>query len=138
MAVTKKAKTGSKTVAKKTTRGAKASTASVRTASRPTAKSKSSGAAAKKTSSSKTAVAKKTTTVKLNERQRDFLKKIKDSGAMGYEAGPSYEQRTIDALVERKLVKRGPKDKTSGKHRFSITKSGEKSLGTASTPSTTS
>jgi hypothetical protein len=136
MAVTKKAKTAKKTVAKKTVRGAKASTSSVRTASRPTAKTKST-AATKKTSASKTVVAKKTTTVKLNDRQRDFLKKIKDSGATGYEAGPSYEQRTIDALVERKLVKRGPKDKASGKHRFSITKTGEKNLGTGSTPSTT-
>jgi len=135
MAVTKKAK---KTVAKKTVRGAKASTSSLRTASRPTAKTKSTEAATKKTSSSKTVVAKKATPVKLNDRQRDFLKKIKDAGATGYEAGPSYEQRTIDALVDRKLVKRGAKDKASGKHRFSITKSGEKNLGTTeSTPSTT-
>ncbi len=133
MAVTKKAKTAKKTVAKKTVRGAKASTTSLRTASRPTAKTKKTAAATKKaTSASKTVVAKKTS-VKLNDRQRDFMKKIKDAGATGYEAGPSYEQRTIDALVERKLVKRGPKDKTSGKHRFSLTKTGEKNLTPGST-----
>jgi hypothetical protein len=135
MAVTKKAKTAKKTVAKKTVRGAKASTTSLRTASRPTAKTKKTAAATKKTSASKTVVAKKTT-VKLNDRQRDYLKKIKDAGVAGYEAGPSYEQRTIDALVERKLVKRGPKDKASGKYRFSLTKTGEKSMSSGSTSST--
>jgi hypothetical protein len=135
MAVTKKAKTAKKTVAKKTVRGAKASTTSLRTASRPTAKTKSTAKATKKTSASKTVVAKKTV-VKLNDRQRDYLKKIKDAGATGYEAGPSYEQRTIDALVERKLVKRGPKDKASGKHRFSLTKTGEKNLTPGSKPAT--
>jgi hypothetical protein len=138
MAVTKKAKTAKKTVAKKTVRGAKASTTSLRTASRPTAKTKktAAGATKKQTSASKTVVAKKTT-VKLNDRQRDYLKKIKDAGTTGYEAGPSYEQRTIDALVERKLVKRGPKDKASGKHRFSLTKTGEKNLTPGSSSSNT-
>ena len=116
-------------------RGAKATTASLRTASRPTAKTKSTTAATKKTSASKTVV--KKPAIKLNDRQRDYLKKIKDAGETGYEAGPSYEQRTIDALVERKLVKRGPKDKTSGKHRFSLTKTGEKNLTSGSPPATT-
>jgi hypothetical protein len=123
MAVTKK-KTAKKSVAKKSVRGAKASTTSLRTASRSKAKSKK--ATTRKTSASKTAVSRKPTAVKLNDRQRDYLKKIKDAGSSGYEVGPSYEQRTIDALVERKLVKRGAKDKASGKHRFTLTKTGEK------------
>ena len=52
-------------------------------------------------------------------------------------AAVEQHETAIDALVERKLVKRGPKDKTSGKHRFSITKTGEKNLTSGSPPATT-
>jgi hypothetical protein len=135
MAVTKKAKTAKKTATKKPARGAKVSTSSKRAAGRASAKKTTT---AKKTSSSRTAAPKRATSVKLNDRQRDFLKKIKAAGETGYEAGPSYEQRTIDALVDRRLVKRGAKDKQSGKHRFMITKSGEKQLSAGPTPTTTS
>jgi hypothetical protein len=69
--------------------------------------------------------------VKLNDRQRDFLQKIHGAGAVGYQVGPKVEQRTIDALVERKLVKRGAKDKDSGSARYLLTKAGEKHLPTA-------
>jgi hypothetical protein len=133
MAVTKKAKTAKKTATKTPARGAKVSTSSKRAAGRATAKKTTTG---KKTSASRTAAPKKATTVKLNDRQRDCLKRISDAGTTGYEAGPSYDQRTIDALVERKLVKRGAKDKQSGKHRFMLTKSGEKQLTSAPTPAT--
>jgi hypothetical protein len=133
MAVTKKAKTTKrKTATKKPTRGAKVSSASKRAAGRVTAKRT---ATAKKTTS-RAAAPKKTTVVKLNDRQRDLLRKINGAGLSGYEAGPSYEQRSIDALVERKLVKRGAKDKQSGKHRYSLTKTGEKQL--TSRPKTSS
>src|SRR5262249_11204596 len=132
MAVTKKAKTAKKAATKKTSRGAKVSTSSRRAAGRVTAKKTT---AAKKTSASRTAAPKKSTAIKINDRQRDCLKKIKDAGLSGYEAGPSYEQRTIDALVERKLVKRGAKDKQSGKHRFTLTKTGEKHLTARPKPS---
>jgi hypothetical protein len=135
MAVTKKAKTAKKTATKKPARGAKVGTGSKRAAGRTTAKKTT---AAKTTSASRTAAPKKATAVKLNDRQRDFLKKIKDAGLTGYEAGPSYEQRTIDALVDRKLVKRGAKDKQTGKHRFMLTRSGEKQLTTGPTTATTS
>jgi hypothetical protein len=137
MAVTKKAKTAKKTKTATDTpaRGAKAATSSKRAAGRATAKKT---ATAKTTSASRTAAPKKSTAVKLNDRQREYLKKIGDAGVTGYEAGPSYEQRTIDALVDRKLVKRGAKDKQSGKHRFMLTKSGEKQLTTPPPPATTS
>jgi hypothetical protein len=123
MAVTKKAKTAKKRATKKPARGAKVSTSSRRAAGRVTAKKTTT---AKKTSASRTAAPKKTTTVKINDRQRDCLKKIMAAGASGYQAGPGYEPRTIEALVERKLVKRGAKDRTSGKHRYSLTKTGQR------------
>jgi hypothetical protein len=86
---------------------------------------------AKTKPTAKGASAKKAPAVKLNERQRDFLKKIKDAGEAGYTIGQKAEQRTIDALIERKLVKRGAKNKETGQHSFSLTKSGEKHLAAA-------
>jgi hypothetical protein len=68
---------------------------------------------------------KKATPPKLNDRQREFLKKIKEAGEPGYEASRKVEQRTIDALVERKLVKRGSKNKETGNQRYLLTKAGE-------------
>ncbi len=85
--------------------------------------------AAKKASAPKAAVpAKKAAEVKLNDRQRDFLKKIKDAGDPGYLIGQKIEQRTIDALVDRKLLKKGPKHKESGSFHYILTKAGEKHL----------
>jgi hypothetical protein len=109
MAVTKKAKTAKKTATKKPARGAKVSTSSKRAAGRASAKKTTT---AKKTSASRSATPKRSTTVKINDRQRQYLKRIKDAGLTGYEAGASSEHRTIEALVERKLVKRGPEAAT--------------------------
>ena len=78
-------------------------------------------------------------TIKLNDRQRDFLKKISGAGEAGYQIGEKVEQRTIEALVERKLVKRGAKNKETGKHPYMLTKAGQKQLTTAdSAPSSAS
>lgn len=66
--------------------------------------------------------------VKINDRQRDFLTRIKGAGETGYEVGAKVEQRTIDALIERKLVKRGAKNKENGRARYLLTKVGEKHL----------
>jgi DNA-binding protein HU-beta len=137
MAVTKKAKSGKKAVAKKAGKAAAKSSAAKTTKSKPAAKKStpkkaaSTGASKKATS---TTAAKKSTSLKLNERQREYLQKVKAAGETGYEVGPSYEQRTIDALIERKLVKRGAKDKSSGKHRYALTKAGEKQLTGAPSP----
>jgi hypothetical protein len=70
--------------------------------------------------------------VKINDRQREFLTRIKGAGESGYEVGKKVEQRTIDALVERKLVKRGAKNKESGNARYLLTRTGEKHLPAAS------
>ena len=38
------------------------------------------------------------------------------------------EQKTIDALINRKLIKKGAKDKASGHFRYTVSKAGEKHL----------
>jgi hypothetical protein len=140
MAVTKKARSGKQAVAKKAGKAAARSSAArtTKAKSQPAAKKsapkKAASTGASKTSKSATAT-KKSTSIKLNDRQREYLQKVKAAGETGYEVGPSYEQRTIDALMERKLVKRGAKDKSSGKHRYALTKAGEKQLTTAPAPS---
>jgi hypothetical protein len=75
---------------------------------------------------------KKAAGIKLTDRQAEFLKKVKGASEPGYRVGKG-EQRTIDALVERKLLKRGPKDKESGTYHYMISKTGEKHLSTIGT-----
>jgi hypothetical protein len=145
MAVTKKAKVGTKAAATKAGKGAtKAGPAAQRTSGRAAAAtSKSVGVkpaakSAAKPKATSAAAPKKSTSVKLNDRQQEFLKKVKDAGEKGYSASLSADQRTIDALAERKLVKKGTKDKQTGKYCFLITKMGEKHLGTAASTSSAS
>ncbi len=63
--------------------------------------------------------------VKLSPSQGELLKKIGGSEA-GYLAGKKAEQRTIDALLERKLIKKGAKDKASGSVNYQISNAGKK------------
>ena len=87
-------------------------------------------AAAKKTSPKATTKApKRAAAIKLNDRQAEFLGKVRQAGEAGYKAGKG-EQRTIDALVDRKLLKRGAKDKESGTYAYVVSKTGEKYLTT--------
>lgn len=117
MAATKKGSTGKKAV-KKTAAGTKAGKGTVKangvakaTKTKPTVK----GAAAPK----------KAAPVKLNDKQKEILHKIHGAGETGYDA-PKAEQRTIEALVTRKLAKKGPRDKATGKAPFLLTKAGQK------------
>jgi len=82
--------------------------------------------------------AKKAGEIKLNDRQRDFLKKIKEAAEPGYLVGEKIEQRTIEALVTRKLLKKGPKNKESGGFHYILTKAGEKHLTAGSAASSQS
>ncbi len=68
--------------------------------------------------------------VKLTDRQVDFLKQIYGAKDAGYLLEKKAEQRTIDALLDRKLIKKGAKDKTSGHFRYMVSKAGEKHLST--------
>jgi len=70
--------------------------------------------------------------VKLTDRQLDFLKQIQGAKEAGYVLEKKAEQRTIEALLDRKLIKKGAKDKTSGHFRYKVSKAGEKHLSTIS------
>jgi hypothetical protein len=120
MATTKKASTGTKAEAGARKGATKANGVAKETKSKSTA----GGATAPK----------KAVPIKLNDRQREFLRKIKDAGTVGYEVAQKVEQRTIDALLERKLVKKGAKNKETGRSPYLLTKAGEKHLPAAPTP----
>ena len=58
-----------------------------------------------------------------------MLKKIGEAAEPGYSVGKKIEQRSIDSLIEKKLVKKGAKDKASGTVRYLISSAGKKHLG---------
>jgi hypothetical protein len=66
--------------------------------------------------------------IKLTDRQREFLKTISAAKEQGYTTAKKGEQKTIDALLDRKLIKRGAKDKASGNYCYMVSKAGEKHL----------
>ena len=72
--------------------------------------------------------------VKLTDRQQDLLKMIYQTSATGYLADKKAEVKTLDALANKKLIKKGAKDKASGHVRYHVSKAGEKFLSTASAP----
>jgi hypothetical protein len=114
MATTKKAKTGKSAGAGARKGATKAKGMAPKTKSKP---------AAKATPATAT---KKAAPPKLNDRQLDLLKRIGAAGEGGYTAGKGPEQRSIDALVGRKLLKKGPKNKETGKSPYLLTKAGQK------------
>ena len=70
--------------------------------------------------------------VKLTEKQLEFLKQI-HSAKEGYSTAKKAEQKTLETLLDKKLIKKGAKDKASGNYRYMVSKAGEKHLST--TPS---
>jgi len=85
---------------------------------------KASSPAAKKVAPKAAAV------VKLTDRQKDFLKTISAAKEQGYTTARKAEQKTIDVLLDRKLIKRGAKDKQGGGYCYLVSKAGEKHLTT--------
>jgi hypothetical protein len=125
MAVKKSAKGAGKAAPKTvTTKGAKAQTAVK--AGTPKAKAKESGKG--KTAAKAAARKKKAPPVKLTDKQRDLLNTIHNAGEAGY--GSKAQQKRLDALHGKKLLKRGPKNKTTGVHHYTVTKAGQKHLRT--------
>jgi hypothetical protein len=88
-----------------------------------TPKAKAAGKKAAKSAAPK----KKAPAVKITDKQRDLLQKIHGSGEAGY--GSKAEQKSIDSLHGKKLLKRGPKNKATGVHHYTVTKLGQKHLG---------
>jgi hypothetical protein len=111
-------------------------------AKKETAPKKSTPTAAKAVApkTKKAAPKKAAAPIKLTATQSDLLKKISETGDPGYKSEKKAEQRTIDALQERKLIKRGAKDKASGSYHYLVSNAGKKHLesgqaGGASSPS---
>ena len=111
MATTKKATTGKKAGAGARKGATKAKGVAKTTKTKVTAKAAPAAPAPSKAGP-----------VKLNDRQREFLQKVKDGGTSGYVAARSVEQRTIDALAARKMVKKGARNKETGKTPYFLTK----------------
>jgi hypothetical protein len=77
------------------------------------------------------AAAKKAAPVKLTSSQSELLKKVGSAAEPGYKVEKKAEQRTLDALHERKLIKRGAKDKASGSYHYQISNTGKKHIGSS-------
>jgi hypothetical protein len=115
--------------------GGKKSAAKKETAPKKSTPTAAKTAAPKKAAPKKAAAA----PIKLTATQADMLKKIGGTSEPGYRSEKKAEQRTIEALQERKLIKRGAKDKASGSYHYSLSNAGKKHLdssqaGGASTP----
>lgn len=137
------AKTAPKAAVKKTavkkTAAPKAETASK--SGTPKAATKKAAPAAKTTAAPKAAAPKKAApkkspAIKLSDNQAAMLNKIKAAPATGYIAEKK-EEKTIEALSNKKLVKKGAKDKATGKVPYSVTKAGEKHISSTAEKSTT-
>jgi hypothetical protein len=76
------------------------------------------------------AAAKKPAPVKLTDKQAEFLKAIKSAGEAGYKGDKKAEAKAIDALLGKKLIKKGAKDKATGVFVYTVSKAGEKHLST--------
>jgi hypothetical protein len=79
------------------------------------------------------AAVKKPAPVKLTDKQAEFLKTIKSAGEAGYKGDKKAEAKAIDALLGKKLIKKGAKDKSTGVFVYTVSKAGEKHLSTPAT-----
>jgi hypothetical protein len=85
-------------------------------------------APAAKVAPKKAAAKKAAAPVKLSASQGDLLKKIGGAAETGYALEKKAEQRSIDSLLDKKLIKKGAKDKASGTARYHISSSGKKHI----------
>ena len=67
--------------------------------------------------------------IKLSDSQKRLLEAIQATKDEGYLADKKGESKTLESLSVKKLIKRGAKDKTSGTYRYTMSKAGEKHLG---------
>jgi len=81
-------------------------------------------AAPKKPAAQKAGVA----PLKLSAPQSEMLQRINEAPEPGYRSEKKAEQRTIEALQGRKLIKRGSKHKESGSYHYLISSAGKRHL----------
>lgn len=126
---TKAVEVKSASAAKKETAPKKTSAATKSAAAAP--KSAAPKAAAAATAPKKAATPKKAAApAKLTSTQTDLLSRVHGAGEPGYRSEKKGEQRTLDALRERKLIKRGAKHKESGEYHYLISNAGKKHIET--------
>src|SRR6185312_11137924 len=66
--------------------------------------------------------------IKLSASQGEMLKKIGGAAETGYSIEKKVEQRSIDSLLEKKLIKKSAKDKSTGTVRYHISTAGTKHI----------
>jgi hypothetical protein len=132
MAVKKKAATktsgataSTKAAPKKAAPGKKATAETTAKVGTPKASSAKKGAA-------KAAPKKAAAPVKLSDSQKRLLEAIHATKDEGYLAEKKGESKTLESLQGKKLIKRGAKDKSSGAYRYTVSKAGEKHIGSSS------
>ncbi len=104
--------------------GVKQGAAKKEAAATPRKAESATAAAAKKPAAQKAGVA----PLKLTAPQSEMLKKINAASEPGYRSEKKAEQRTIEALQGRKLIKRGAKHKESGSYHYLISSAGKRHL----------
>jgi hypothetical protein len=123
---------------KKTSKTSDASATSTKAApkkaaTKKAAPKKAAGASAKKAAPKK-AAAKKAAPVKLTDRQTELLKAVHGTKEAGYPADTKAVAKSLEGLKDKKLIKKGAKNKTTGHVHYHISKAGEKHL-SSSNPS---
>jgi hypothetical protein len=101
------------------------------------AKTKAAAPKAAKPKAAPKAAKPKAAPVKLSSSQTDLLKKVHGAGEDGYHPEKKVEERSLVSLLEKKLIKKGAKDKASGKVPHNVTASGKKHVDSGSTGSST-
>lgn len=76
----------------------------------------------------KTAAKQAAAPIKLTDSQAELLKKIGGMTDAGYALDKKAEQRSIDSLLLKKLIKKGAKDKVTGVLRYHISSGGKKHI----------
>ena len=118
-----------KKTSKKSSASAKKSTA--KKAAPKKAAAKKAGGTAKK-STPKKAAAKKATPIKLTDKQHELLKNVHAKKAEGLAADSKAIAKSLEQLKDKKLVKKGAKNKATGHVHYHISKAGEKHVSSSS------
>ncbi len=113
---------------KETTKTSDASASPAKAAPKKTAAPQ---AAAKSAAPKKAAAPKKkAASIKLTPNQSDLLKKVYDAGEAGLPAESKAVAKSLEALKDKKLIKKGKKNKDTGHVHYHLSKAGEKHLST--------
>jgi hypothetical protein len=115
---------------KKTTTKQDESAAPTTVQAKETAPRKTKAAAPKQAAPQKGAAPKKAAPapIRLSTSQGELLKKIGGATETGYSVEKKVEQRSVDSLLEKKLIKKGAKDKATGSMRYHISSAGKKHI----------